>query len=378
MNNYISTTEDLNNLVKFLSKEKFLSLDTEFIREGYYYPKLCLLQISSLKDSFIIDPLSEKIDLSSFWKIIYNDKITIVMHSCRQDLEIFHNINGELPKNIFDTQIAAMVCGYGDQVGYDKLVKSLFNLNIDKSSRTSDWSIRPLNNKQRLYAIDDVKFLAKIYPILKNELFKNKRSKWIEDEFSKLFVKENYILKPDLAWQRINIKTSNREVINRIKFLAGWREDYAQKNNLPRNYILKDDLIIEIAYQCPSSSQDFLKIRGFHKNKVKFISDILLFLSKANSEPKENWPSNPNKKKSKSYPIIIELLKILLKYKSETFGVAQKLIASTNDLENLSIGKNNNLNCLKGWRFEIFGKDALEVCSGKKAIKIENNKLIIF
>ena len=378
MNNYISTTEDLNNLVQFLSKEKFLSLDTEFIREGYYYPKLCLIQIASLKDSFIIDPLSKKIDLSSFWKIIYNNKITIVMHSCRQDLEIFYNINGKLPKNIFDTQIAAMVCGYGDQVGYDKLVKSLFKINIDKSSRTSDWSIRPLNNKQKLYAIDDVKFLAKIYPILKNEILKNKRSEWIEDEFSKLFIEENYILKPDLAWERINIKTINREVINRVRYLASWREDYAQKHNLPRNYILKDDLIIEIAYQNPLSTEDFSKIRGFHKNKAKYSSSILLFLSKANNTPKENWPSNPFNRKSKSYSVIIELLKILLKYKSETFGVAPRLIASTNDLENLSLGKNNNLNCLKGWRLEIFGKDALEICSGKKAIKIEKGKLIIF
>ena len=328
MNNYISTTKDLINLVKKFSKETFVAIDTEFIREKYYYPKLCLIQISSQKESYIIDPLSKEIKLDIFWSIIYNNKITKVMHSCRQDLEIFLNINGRLPKQIFDTQIAAMVCGYGDQIGYDKLVKSLINIDIDKSSRTSDWSVRPLNQNQISYAIDDVKFLAKIYPLIKSELSKTNREKWIKDEMSDLSLKKNYQVLPENAWEKIKLRTFNRELINRVKFLAMWREITAKEKNLPKNFLLKDEIILEIAYQNPKTKNEFLKIRGFTEKKFKLIDEISIYLFKANEIPKEEWPKNKSimRKKSAS-PAIVDLLKTLLKYKSEVYKVAPKLIA---------------------------------------------------
>ena len=374
----ISNNELINNL-RLIENEDYIAIDTEFIRDTTYFSKLCLIQVASKKHNFIIDPLAAGLDISLFWNVLNNNSILKIFHSGRQDLEIFYNIFGKLPSPIYDTQIAAMVCGYGDQISYEHLVFDLLGIKIDKSSRVSNWSYRPLSNKQISYALSDVTHLVNLYEILEKRISANNRENWIEEDITNLSNIENYKLKPDEAWKKIKFKSFKGESMNRLKHLAEWREKLSINRNVTKNKIARDEVLIEIASNDPKNINDFKRIRGLKlDNNKKTIDEILLILEKAREIPKELWPVKDIPKKNKiNQPAVLELLKVLLKHVSEENKVAPKLIAKQIDLENIASGEKNDLKLFNGWRYEIFGGLVENLIEGKIAIKIQNGKLLI-
>ena len=375
----VETNVELEKKLNLIESEEYISIDTEFIRDNTYFSKLCLIQVASKNYSFIIDPLKEDINLESFSRILRKDSIVKVFHSGRQDMEIFFHLFGELPKPIYDTQIAAMVCGFGDQVSYENLVSTLLNIRIDKSSRVSNWSFRPLAEKQIKYALADVTHLVHIYEILKNKISNENRSFWIEDEMKSLLEIKNYKLNPSEAWMKIKIKSTKGEYLNRVKFLAEWRENVSIKSNIPKNRIMRDDTLLDLASINPKSIEDFKRIRSFNiERDAKKINQISEILNKAQGVPENLWPKNKyiKKNKVKSFAIL-ELLKVLIKHVSEEQKVAQKLIAKQDELELMAEGKLECLKVLEGWRYKVFGKLALELIEGKISLKIKNKKIFI-
>ena len=373
----IDNFKDLNSIIKNIQDEEFLAIDTEFIRETTYFSKLCLIQIATKNISFIIDPLSNNINLEPLWEILNKDQIIKVMHSGRQDMEIFYNATGRLPSPVYDTQVAAMVCGFGDQVSYENLVNNLLDIKIDKSSRVSDWSYRPLSNKQISYALADVTYLIKIYEILKKQISKNKRNTWIKEEMYNFTNINNYQIKPEEAWRKIKLKSTKKDFLNRVKFIAEWRELYSIKKNVPKNRTLRDDTLLDIASNNPKNIQDFKRVRGLKINsKKEILIDLLEVLKTANKVPEKFWPEQTVFSKNKSSsPATLELLKVILKHVAEEQKVAPKLLASQKDLELISDGAVDNLLTFEGWRHEIFGKLALDLSAGKIAIKVNNKKI---
>ena len=379
MGEIVETNIALEKNLKLIENEEYISIDTEFIRDNTYFSKLCLIQVASKNHSFIIDPLKEDINLDSFRKILKKDSIIKIFHSGRQDMEIFYHLFGELPKPIYDTQIAAMVCGFGDQVSYENLVNTLLNIRIDKSSRVSNWSFRPLTEKQIKYALSDVTHLIHIYEKLKNQISNGNRSLWIEDEMKSLAEIKNYKINPSEAWMKIKIKSTKREYLNRVKFLAEWRENVSIKNNIPKNRLMRDDTLLDLASINPKSNEDFKRIRSFNiERDEKKINQISEILNKAQNVPEKLWPENKNIKKNKVKSFaILELLKVLIKHVCEEQKVAQKLIAKQDELELMAEGKFDRLKVLDGWRYKIFGKLALELIEGKVSLKIKNKKIFI-
>ena len=379
MGEIVETNIALEKNLKLIENEEYISIDTEFIRENTYFSKLCLIQVASKNHSFIIDPLKKDINLDPFRKILKKNSIIKIFHSGRQDLEIFYHLFGELPKPIYDTQIAAMVCGFGDQVSYENLVNTLLNIRIDKSSRVSNWSFRPLTEKQIIYALSDVTHLVRIYEKLKNQISDGNRSLWIEDEMKSLAETKNYKLNPSEAWMKIKIKSTKREYLNRVKFLAEWRENVSIKNNIPKNRLMRDDTLLDLASINPKSNEDFKRIRYFNiERDVEKINQISEILNKAQGVPERLWPENKNIKKNKVKSLaILELLKVLIKHVCEEQKVAQKLIAKQDELELIAEGKFDRLKVLDGWRYKIFGKLALELIEGKVSLKIKNKKIFI-
>ncbi len=373
----IDNFKDLNSIIKNIQDEDFLAIDTEFIRETTYFSKLCLIQIATKNISFIIDPLSNNINLDPLWEILNKDQIIKVMHSGRQDMEIFYNATGRLPSPVYDTQVAAMVCGFGDQVSYENLVNNLLDIKIDKSSRVSDWSYRPLSDKQISYALADVTYLIKIYEILKKQISKNKRNTWIKEEMYNFTNINNYQIKPEEAWRKIKLKSTKKDFLNRVKFIAEWRELYSIKKNVPKNRTLRDDTLLDIASNNPKNIQDFKRVRGLKINsKKEILIDLLEVLKTANKVPEKFWPEQTVFSKNKSSsPATLELLKVILKHVAEEQKVAPKLLASQKDLELISDGAVDNLLTFEGWRHEIFGKLALDLSAGKLAIKVNNKKI---
>ena len=379
MGEIIETNIALEKNLKLIENEEYISIDTEFIRDNTYFSKLCLIQVASKNHSFIIDPLKEDLKLDSLRKILNKDTIIKIFHSGRQDMEIFYHLFGELPKPIYDTQIAAMVCGFGDQVSYENLVNTLLNIRIDKSSRVSNWSFRPLTEKQIKYALSDVTHLIHIYEKLKNQISNGNRSLWIEDEMKSLGEIKNYKINPSEAWMKIKIKSTKREYLNRVKFLAEWRENVSIKNNIPKNRLMRDDTLLDLASINPKSNEDFKRIRSFNIDRdAKKINQISEILNKAQVVPEKQWPENKyiKKNKVKSFAIL-ELLKVLIKHVCEEQKVAQKLIAKQDELELMAEGKFDRLKVLDGWRYKIFGKLAVELIEGKVSLKIKNKKIFI-
>ena len=379
MGEIVETNIALEKNLNLIENEECISIDTEFIRDNTYFSKLCLIQVASKNHSFIIDPLKEDINLNSFRKILKKDSIIKIFHSGRQDMEIFYHLFGELPKPIYDTQIAAMVCGFGDQVSYENLVNTLLNIRIDKSSRVSNWSFRPLTKKQIIYALSDVTHLVHIYEKLKDQISNENRSLWIEDEMRSLVETKNYKISPSEAWMKIKIKSTKREYLNKVKFLAEWRENFSIKSNIPKNRVMRDDTLLDLASINPKFNNDFKRIRSFNLERdSKKINQIIEILNKAEGVPEKLWPENKyiKKNKVKSFAIL-ELLKVLIKHVSEEQKVAQRLIAKQDELELLAEGKFERLKVLEGWRYKIFGKLALELIEGKISLKIKNKKIFL-
>ena len=378
---YIKETNHLNELCSKLNKSEFLSIDTEFIREKTYWPKLCLIQVFNGKEQIIIDPLAKDIDLKSFFEILNNKEIVKIFHSGRQDIEIFYNLTKKIPQNIYDTQIAAMVCGFGDSIGYENLVSQLLGKKIDKTSRLTNWSNRPLSKKQINYAISDVTHLFEIYPIIRDKIISNKRENWLKEEIKILISKKTYELNPNDSWKRLKYRNLSKNSIGVLIELSKWREIKAQKKDVPRGNVIRDDAIYELCSAQPKNIEDLNNLRSFNRKgglRKEFAEEILLAIEKGKSIKKEKLPKiKPTKRLPMGISSKVSILKILLDNISEEYGVAQKLIANKNDLQELVLNDKADIKTLKGWRYKVFGKKAIDFKNGKISIKMKNDKVIL-
>ncbi len=373
----ITTTDKLELALNILCEFNVIAIDTEFIRESTYYPQLCLIQLAAGDYCFAIDPLSHKIELNALFQMLVNKDILKVFHAGRQDIEIFVHLTGSIPEPIFDTQIAAMVVGLGDQAGYDKLVQHYLDIELDKSSRFTDWSARPLSERQLEYALDDVIHLAAIYPIIHDELYRSNRLDWLDDDISALTQMSVYKPNPDDAWKRLKVRSHKPDFLNRLKFLASWRERRAIAKNMPKNRIIRDETLIDTAGTNPKNAAKFQSIRGFPGGSTgKLVPEILKTLEEAEKSPRESWPKiKTDYRRDKAPAATLELLRVLLKHITETENIAPKLLASAEDLEALARDDNADIKLLKGWRRDLFGNIALQLKSGAIALTLRNNKL---
>jgi len=378
---YIKETNHLNELCSKLNKSEFLSIDTEFIREKTYWPKLCLIQVFNGEEKIIIDPLAKDIDLKSFFEILNNKEIVKIFHSGRQDIEIFYNLTKKIPQNIYDTQIAAMVCGFGDSIGYENLVSQLLGKKIDKTSRLTNWSNRPLSKKQINYAISDVTHLFEIYPIIRDKIISNKRENWLKEEIKILISKKTYELNPNDSWKRLKYRNLSKNSIGVLIELSKWREIKAQKKDVPRGNVIRDDAIYELCSAQPKNIEDLNNLRSFNRKgglRKEFAEEILSAIEKGKSIKKEKLPKiKPPKRLPMGISSKVSILKILLDNISEEYGVAQKLIANKNDLQELVLNDKADIKTLKGWRYKVFGKKAIDFKNGKISIKMKNDKVIL-
>ena len=382
--NIIKTTSELSKFCAHASKFDYLTVDTEFLRERTYYPKLCLIQLAFPSDqednAVLVDPLDNQLDLSPLYELFLNSNVVKVFHAARQDLEIFFHDKNIIPNPLFDTQLAAMVCGFGEQVGYETLVRSVCKVNLDKSSRFTDWSLRPLSDSQKDYALADVTHLRQIYEYLKSELKQNKREAWVQEELNILKNPETYITRPNEAWKRIKIRSNSGKFLGIVSKLAEFREKYAQQNDIPRNRVFKDDALMEIASLKPKSfdelSRSRLLLRDARKGRIasgileSVKADQVSNFEEVNKEVKLAKNLNGNSALS-------EMLRVLLKAKSEELGVAAKLIAISADLDSLASGE-RTAPALLGWRHKVFGKDALDLCNGKVGLFLDGKNIKTF
>lgn len=373
---------DSTSLTKFcdrLIKSSYITVDTEFMRDQTYWPRLCLVQIANDHEAAAIDTLAKGIDITPLLNLFTNPRILKIFHAARQDLEIFYRLMGRLPSPIFDTQIAAMVCGFGDSAGYDTLVRKLTDETIDKSSRFTDWALRPLSQRQINYALGDVTHLRQVYIKLNEMLGQNNRHNWMDEELSILRDTKIYTFAPEDAWRRIKYRAPKPRFLAILKEVAAWREIEAQNKDIPRNRIVRDESLIEISHHAPKTINDLSRARGLSLKKAEgSLGKALLNAVKAGlNVPSENLPEvKRDAPLPKGIGPITDLLKVLLKLKCEKHDVAQKLIATVNDMEQIAaFGQNANVPALQGWRQEVFGIDALRLRSGQLAMVIKDHNL---
>ena len=374
----ITETSKLIDACERFSQDSFLAIDTEFMRERTYYPQLCLIQIAGKDEAVTVDALATEINLDPILDLMANHKIMKVFHACRQDMEIFFNLNRRIPFPVFDTQIGAMVCGYGESVGYDKLVRQITGVQIDKSSRFTDWSHRPLSKQQLNYALSDVTHLRTVYESLLNQLEKNGRINWLNEEFQNVLNPKTYDIPLDQIWKRLKIKNGRPKFLILVRELCAFREKEAQNRNIPRNRVIRDDVLLDIAARSPRSPVDLAKVRSLSTQfaEGRLGKSILRVVAEASNIPESDAPQLEKLNKPKPQkPALIELLKVLLKHKSEDNNVAQKLIASTADLEAIAENDNANVLALSGWRKDVFGDDALLLKSGKIALSAAGDRI---
>jgi ribonuclease D len=378
----IVTTQDLESACQKLALSEFITIDTEFLRETTFWPQLCLVQMASPDLEVIVDPLAEGIDLAPLFELMANPAVTKVFHAARQDIEIIFHLGNLIPHPIFDTQVAAMVCGFGDSVSYDQLVQKVKNVHIDKSSRFTDWSRRPLSEKQLDYALADVTHLRDVYLKLKAELEREGRASWLADEMAVLEARETYDLHPDDAWQRLKMRLKKPQELMVMKTVAAWREREARSRNVPRSRVLKDEAIFEIAQQQPKDSEALGRLRTIPKGweRSSAGSAIIDAVNAALAIPKADWPpvqrQNHMPEGSAS---AVELLKVLLRLTCEKHGVAAKMIANTDDLEKIAVdGEQADVQAMRGWRRELFGDVALKLINGGMALRFVGKKIETF
>lgn len=376
----IETTADLKQLAAELETAPFLALDTEFMRDSTYWPKLCLLQIAAPGTAAIIDPLAEGIDLTPFFELIKNPKIVKVLHAGRQDIEIFWHKGRVIPDPLFDTQIVAMVCGFGEAASYETLARKLAHAEIDKSARFTDWSRRPLTKRQLEYALADVTHLRVVYEKLSAELTKTKREAWVREEIEALKSEELYALEPVNAWKRLKPRTTNKRFLAALAVVAAWREREAQSRDVPRNRVLKDEVLLELAANPPDGPDALERIRAVPKGfgASKMGKSLLDAIVEGKDLPAPTVPETERKRRHRDpSPAAIDLLKTLLRLRSEETGVAPRLIANSDDIERLAAGDDEDVAALTGWRKEVFGKDAIALRNGQLAIALEGGDAVI-
>ena len=376
----IETTAELRALIAQMSGAAYVALDTEFMRDQTYWPKLCLIQIAALGIEAIVDPLAEGIDLKPFYDLLKEPHIVKVLHAARQDMEIFCQQGGVIPAPLFDTQIAAMVCGFGDAASYETLARKLAKVEIDKSARYSDWSHRPLSKRQLEYALADVTHLCTIYEAMTKTLTRTGRAAWVEEEIAALSDPALYKLDPKDSWKRLKPRTSNKRFLAMLATLAEWREREAQTRDIPRGRVLKDEALTEIAAHPPENAEGLERIRavpkGFAASKMgKGLLDAIA-QGKHAQPPEGIEPQAPRRKREPS-PATIDLLKTLLRLKAEQVGVAPRLIADAEDIEKLAALEDEGVAALHGWRAEVFGNDALALRKGDIAIALEGGQAVV-
>ncbi|MGB0748993.1 MAG: ribonuclease D [Magnetospiraceae bacterium] len=370
----ISDTQTLAEFCDRLSTTDFITVDTEFLREKTYWPKLCLVQVGGPDEAYCIDPLAAGMDLAPLFALFANPAITKVFHAARQDLEIFYLLTGTIPAPLFDTQVAAMVCGFGDQVGYEALASKLAKAAIDKSSRFTDWSHRPLTDKQIDYALADVTHLRTIYKKLSAQLQKRGREDWVAEEMAVLNDPDTYQVNPSEVWRRIKGRGAKPRVLAILREVAAWREAEAQRRDMPRNRLVRDEALMEIAHHAPKTEEALARVRGLGGGfaKGKLGRGLLEAIHIALDVPKADWPQVPEPvRMPPATGPIADLLKVVLKARCTEADVAPKIVASAADIELLAaFGEESDVKALTGWRRKLFGEDALRVRSGELALRI--------
>ncbi|MEN3791239.1 ribonuclease D [Fulvimarina sp. MAC3] len=377
----IKTTEALTQACEALARSPFVTVDTEFIRETTFWPELCLIQMASDDTEVLVDPLAKGLSLDPFFALMADENIVKVFHAARQDLEIVYKLGNIIPKPLFDTQIAAMVCGFGESIAYDQLVARLTESRIDKTSRFTDWRHRPLSDKQLTYALADVTHLRDVYKALKAQLEQSGRQSWLDEEMAILADPQTYDMHPDDAWRRMKMRVKKPIELQILKEVAAWREREARSSDKPRGRILKDDAIYEIAQQKPASEADLGRLRALPKGfeRSSAARGILEAIERAKAVPKADLPTIPRPAMlPEGTQAAVEFLRVLLKIVVEEEGVAAKLLANSDDLEKIAVyGEKAEVAALSGWRREIFGARALKLLEGESALVYRNRRVEI-
>jgi ribonuclease D len=376
----VETAAELSALLAEFEGTPYLALDTEFMRDQTYWPKLCLMQVASPKTAAIIDPLAPGMDLAPFYELLKSPAIVKVFHAARQDIEIFWHQGGIIPDPLFDTQIAAMVCGFGDAASYETLARRIAHVEIDKSARFTDWAHRPLTTRQLEYALADVTHLRVIYQALDKELKQKHREAWVAEEIAALKDSDLYALDPKNAWKRLKPRTNSKKFLATLAAVAEWREIEAQTRDIPRGRVLKDEVLSEIAAHPPETVEALERIRavpkGFAASRMgKSLMDAIA--AGRNAPPPDNPHADFNRRKREPSQSSIDLLKTLLRLRAEDAKVAPRLIANAEDIEKLAAHEDDGVPALHGWRAEVFGKDALALREGKLAIALEKGEAVI-
>ncbi len=375
----LTTTDQLAAVCERFVRHPFVTVDTEFLRETTFWPKVCVIQIASPDEAVAIDALAEGIDLSPFFALMANNAITKVFHAARQDLEIIWRLARIIPAPLFDTQVAAMVCGFGEQASYLELVKAITRANLDKSSRFTDWSRRPLSDAQIDYAIADVTHLRDIYLSLRTRLERSNRLAWLDDEMVTLTSPATYEQHPENAWERLRHRARKPRDLAMLMELAAWREAEAQSRDVPRSRILKDDVLIEIAQAAPRNLEALGNLRSFPKGmeRSRIGADIVAAIERGAGRDPASLPRIERERRGAN-GATVELLKVLLRQATEATGVAAKMVATVEDLEAIASDDQADVPALKGWRRTIFGERALELKRGRLALAVENGRVVTF
>ncbi|MBU1377849.1 MAG: ribonuclease D [Alphaproteobacteria bacterium] len=374
----ITTTAALSAFCDKIKGQPFVAVDTEFMRETTYWPRLCLIQAAAPSAEATIDPMAEGLDLEPFLAIMRDTSILKVFHAARQDVEIFNNLQA-MPTPLFDTQVAGMAAGFGEQIAYDALVRQMLKIELDKSSRFTDWARRPLSDNQLTYALADVTYLAQLFPMLRDRLEREGRLGWVQDEMNDLTDPANYDVEPENAWKRLRPRKHNSKYLAVYRAVAAWRERTAQTRDQPRGRILKDEAIDEIATQAPTDADGLDRLRSVPKgfSGSRFGPDLVTAIREALKDPEAYAPVIEKARQSASPAAgaVVELLKVLLKARAEESGVASKLIATVSDLEQIANDDEAEVAALKGWRREAFGEDALKLKRGELALVLDGARV---
>jgi ribonuclease D len=374
----ITASDELAALCERLRGEEFVTVDTEFMRERTYWPELCVVQLGGAAEVAVVDAMAPGLDLAPLGTLLADTAVTKVFHAARQDIEIFVLRYGDVPRPLFDTQVAAMVAGFGDQVGYDSLVASLTGGAIDKAHRFSDWAARPLSPAQIAYAAADVTYLRGVYEKLRARLRKDSRLEWVAEEMALLADPATYRPDPDAMWERLRPRSGNRRMLSVLRAIAAWREREAQRSNIPRQRMLKDEALLEIAATAPETPEALSRARGISEGFARGKTGISLLaaIAEAKALPDDALPQAPFSRDGvRPSPALVSLLKVLLATKCEQHNVAAKLVASSEDIDRLATEDEPTMQVLSGWRLEVFGADALALKAGRIALGVEGRRV---
>jgi len=377
MTHPITSTEELTEICERLARHPFITVDTEFLRESTYYPQLCVAQIASADEAVVIDALAPGLDLGPFFELMANESVVKVFHAARQDIEIVWHRAGLIPHPIFDTQVAAMVLGYGDSISYDQLVQRITGDTLDKSNRFTDWTRRPLTQAQIDYAVSDVTHLRDVYRTLLADLGRRGRTEWVAEEMDVLTSPDTYKLEPQNAWLRLRTRVRKPKELAVLIEVAAWREREAKARDIPRQRVLKDDLVADIAVQAPTSIERLASLRSMPKGfeRSKWGLEIPEIVKQGLARDPKTLPSLERNRAAPNGAAIVELLKVLLRMTAEQHAVAAKVIATVDDLEQIAADDGANVPAMKGWRRELFGEKALSLKTGRLALALEKGRV---